>query len=276
MTGSGITRRGVLGALAGVAVGRAASGLLHAATRVDHVALVVGDIDKSMLFYRRLFGNDVLKNVRTARRYLHLGPCYLGIEAAAAGQPKRIDHIGIGIADFNAASMKRVLEQAGFAVREGAGVFVKDPDGVSIQIWADKSWTLNKAEPEAGPKQEALFKPLGMHHVAIQTGDLERSRAFYAKLFGEPLPDAANPTFMAGETRLVLYKPAPNKSPKVDHYSVLVDHFDAPSAVKVLKELGAKADLSRDGNLNEFFEPDGIRMQVTFPGQTYGAPATKK
>jgi hypothetical protein len=70
---------------------------------------------------------------------------------------------------------------------------------------------------------------------------------------------------------LPLYNPAPNKPAKVDHFSVLVDDVDASSALKVVKSLGANAALSKQGTLNEFFDPDGIRLQVTFPGQTYGA-----
>jgi hypothetical protein len=81
---------------------------------------------------------------------------------------------------------------------------------------------------------------------------------------------------MAGETRVLLYNPAPNKPVKIDHFSVLVDNFDAPAALKVVKDMGANAQLSRQGTLNEFFDPDGIRLQVTFPGQTYGNPTTKK
>jgi catechol 2,3-dioxygenase-like lactoylglutathione lyase family enzyme len=279
MSANRIARRNVLFALGAAAIpqARAASGLLRA-TRVDHVALAVGDIDNAMLFYRRLFGNDVLKNVRTSRRYLRLGPCYLGIEPAAAGQAKRIDHAGIGIENFDQDAMKSSLEKAGLKVREGAGLFVNDPDGTTIQIWADQSWKLNNAAPEPGPKQEALFHPRGMHHLSIQVTDMARALDFYGKLFGEQVPGAGNPpqpTFMAGETRIVLYNPAPNKPARIDHFSVLVDSFDAPAAVKVLKELGARAELSREGILNEFFDPDGIRLQVTFPGQTYG-PSPKK
>jgi catechol 2,3-dioxygenase-like lactoylglutathione lyase family enzyme len=280
MSTNRITRRNALFALGAAAVPQAqgAPGLLRA-TRVDHVALAVGDIDKAMLFYRRLFGNDVMKNIRTPRRYLHLVPCYLGIEAATAGQVKRIDHAGIGIESFNPEGIRNSLEKAGLKVRESnAGLFVNDPDGATIQIWADQSWNLNNGAPEAGPKQEALFRPRGMHHLAIQVTDMARALDFYRKLFGEQVPGAGDrpqPTFMAGETRIVLYNPAPDKPAKIDHFSVLVDNFDAPAAVKVLKELGARAELSRQGTLNEFFDPDGIRLQVTFPGQTYGN-TTKK
>src|SRR5579859_3746404 len=98
-----ITRRGALCMLGAAAIPRARAdeGLLRP-TRVDHVALAVGDIDKAMLFYRRLFGNEVLKDGKTPRRYLRLGPCYMAIAPAAAGEAKRIDHFGLGIENFNA------------------------------------------------------------------------------------------------------------------------------------------------------------------------------
>ena len=130
--------------------------------------------------------------------------------------------------------------------------------------------------PEAGPRQETLFHPRGMHHVAIQVTDM--ALANYRKLFGEPAPGQGNPpqpTFKAGETRILLYNPALSKPAKIDHFSVLVDNFEAASALKVVKSLGANAELSKQGTLNEFFDPDGIRLQVTFPGQTYGS-TTKK
>jgi catechol 2,3-dioxygenase-like lactoylglutathione lyase family enzyme len=275
-----ITRRDAFLVLGAAAVPRArAEGGLLRPTRVDHVALSVGDIDKALVFYRRLFGNEVLKDSRTPRRYLRLGPCYMAIAPAAAGEARRIDHFGLGIEHFDAPIMKSSLEKAGLNVRESnVGLFVADPDGTSVQIWADQSWKqLSNAAPEAGPKQEALFHPLGMHHLAIQVNDMARATEFYRKLFGEPAPPGNPPqtAFQAGETRIVLYGPAAGKTPKIDHFSVLVDQFDAASAVKVVKALGANAELSRQGTLNEFFDPDGIRLQVTFPGQTYGTPAKR-
>jgi catechol 2,3-dioxygenase-like lactoylglutathione lyase family enzyme len=251
---------------------------------VDHVALAVGDIDKALVFYRSLFGNEVLKDSRTPRRYLRLGLCYMAIAPAPAGEAKRINHIGIGIANFNASALKTSLEGAGFKVRESdLGVFVEDPDGTSIQIWADESWKqLRNTAPDTGPKQEVLFHPRGMHHIAIQTGDSVRSAEFYRKLFGDPIetqgsPSAPQPIFLLGETRIILYNSAAGKTPKIDHFSVLVDNFDAPAAVKTTQSLGANgAVLSRQGTFNEFFDPEGIRLQVTFPGQTYGATSAKK
>ena len=277
-----ITRRDalfMLGAAAAMPQARAEGVLLHA-TRVDHVSLAVGDIDKAMIFYRRLFGNEVLKDSKTPRRYLRLGPCYLSIAPAPAGEAKRIDHFAVGIENFNASALKSAIENAGLKVTGGNdGLFVVDPDGTRVQIVAAESWKqIKNAAPEAGPKQEQLFHTRGMHHLAIQVGDMARSAEFYGKLFGESTPGNGNPpqpTFQAGETRILLYNPAPTKPPKIDHFSALVDNFDAPAALKVVQALGANAKLSAQGTLNEFFDPDGIRLQVTFPGQTYNAPAKK-
>jgi catechol-2,3-dioxygenase len=68
-----ISRRDALFALglAAMSEARADGGLLRA-TRVDHVSLAVGDIEKALVFYRSLFGNEVLKDSRTPRRYLRL------------------------------------------------------------------------------------------------------------------------------------------------------------------------------------------------------------
>jgi len=275
-----MTRRtavGVLGAAAVLPV--RGEGMLRA-TRVDHVALDVGDLDKELSFYRRLFGNEVLKDPKSPRRYLRLGPCYLAIAPTAAGQAPHINHFSVGIENFNPASAKSAIDGAGIKVRESeVGLFVTDPDGNSIQIWADRSWKLLKnATAEKYPAQEPLFHAIGMHHMALQSGDVAKSVEFYEKLFGKPISDPPGTPpllFLVGDTRLRIYPPAANKPPKIDHFSALVENFDAASAVEAVKALGAKAALSKQGTLNEFFDPEGIRMQVTYPGQSYGGPAKR-
>ena len=125
-----MTRRAALGVLSAAMMPRVrGNGLLHA-TRVDHVALDVGDLDHALASYRRLFGNEVLKDTKSPRRYLRLGPCYLAIAPVAAGQSPHINHFAIGIEDFNAASLKVGLEGVGIKVRESnVGLMMADPDG---------------------------------------------------------------------------------------------------------------------------------------------------
>ena len=277
-----MTRRsalGVVGAAVAVMPRIRGEGILRA-TRVDHVALDARDLDGALSYYRRLFGNEVLRDAKSPRRYLRLGPCYIAIAPALTGQAPHINHFSVGIENFRGEELKSALEGTGIQVRESnVGLMVADPDGNAIQIWADQSWKqLSNAAPEQFSRQESLFHAIGMHHVAVQSGDTARSVEFYAKLFGPPIYDRTDhrqPLFLAGDTRLRIYDPASNKSPKIDHFCVLVENFDAPAALKVLKAMGAKAELSKNGTLNEFFDPEGIRMQVSFPGQLPGSAPKK-
>ena len=49
----------------------AADSALHF-TALDHVEFLVSDVEKSAAFYARVFGNAVLKNNKTTRRYVKL------------------------------------------------------------------------------------------------------------------------------------------------------------------------------------------------------------
>ena len=76
------SRRQALAALAsGAIAGKAIAAItdtLHFAA-LDHVAIAVTDVDKSVAFYASVFGNTVLKDNRSTRRYVKLGPCYVAI-----------------------------------------------------------------------------------------------------------------------------------------------------------------------------------------------------
>jgi catechol 2,3-dioxygenase-like lactoylglutathione lyase family enzyme len=235
---------------------------------VEHVAFTESNIDKAMVFYRRLFGNDVLKDEQNSTRYLRIGPCYLEISRAANGEPSRITRFCASVENFQAASLKSNLLKAGIPVRESAlGLIVTDPDGAEFEFGPVDTWKQLRgatAEPGAGAP---LFQARGMNHVAILCADMKKSTEFYRKLFGMEFAresKTVGPRFQAGETRVGLYFPTANKT-GLDHYSVLVDKFDVPKALGELKSLGAKADLNEEGKLAEFYAPDGIRMQVSTP-----------
>src|SRR5215469_12083228 len=123
-----MTRRAALGVLGAAIMPRVRGEGLLRATRVDHVALDVGDLDHALSYYRRLFGNEVLKDAKSPRRYVRLGPCYLAIAPAAAGQAPHINHFSVGIENFRPAEMKSALEHTGIKVRESnVGLMVADP-----------------------------------------------------------------------------------------------------------------------------------------------------
>jgi hypothetical protein len=77
--------------------------------------------------------------------------------------------------------------------------------------------------------------------------------------------DTPRPQVKTGESFLIIYEPEAGLTPDVDHFSVLVDPFDNQAALAKLKALGADANLSANGSLPEFYDPDGIRLQVQTP-----------
>ena len=268
-----VSRRDMLALLGAAAASRAwaDTALLHP-TRIDHVSLAVKDISQAMVFYRTLFGNEVMRDNKSDRRFLRIGPCYLSIAPAAAGQAVRIDHLCAGVANVEmVVSAKAAVEGAGITVKGSNRDFtIIDPDGVNFQVAANNAWPkMPNATPEAGGNGEPpLFRAKGMHHLNVRVSDMEKSTAFYSKLLGPVTRHQGNPPqprFDAGETTFGLYYPVAGKPPDVDHFSVLVEPFDAAAAVKKLQAMGANAKLAKDGTLNEFYDPQGIRMQVSLP-----------
>ena len=264
-----ITRREMLAAVGVAAATRALADVaLVRPTRIDHASLAVKDIDKAMTFYRALFGNEVMKDGKTARRFMRVGPCYLSIAPAPAGQAIRIDHVCAGVENVEmVASLKSAAERAGLPVKGSASDFtIADPDGTSLQISPNNAWpNMPNASPEFGGRAEPIFRVTGMHHIAIRVSNMEKSTAFYRKVFGDEVRHQGTPPqpwFQAGETSIGLYYPTTGK-PDVDHFSLLVEPFDAAVVVKKLQDLGAKAELSSTGGLPEFYDPQGIRLQVT-------------
>ena len=51
---------------------------------LDHLAIAAADTEKSVAFYSRVFGHDVLKDSRTPRRYFKIGNGYIAIAPPAA------------------------------------------------------------------------------------------------------------------------------------------------------------------------------------------------
>jgi hypothetical protein len=123
----------------------------------------------------------------------------MAIAPAAAGEPKHIDHVGVGIENFSAPTMKSVLEKAGSKVRESnVGLFAK----ILLRIPTARTYrsgrtslrnSLSNAAPEAGPKQKALFHSHGMHHLVIQVDDMARTTEFCRTLFSGSEVGLGNP-----------------------------------------------------------------------------------
>ena len=267
------SRRDAIALLAALWTSRPAqaadSGLTFAA--LDHLEFTVSDVEKSLAFYVRIFGNAVMKNNQTTRRYLQLGSSYIALDKAAQ---IRVDHFCAGIPGFDVAAVHAYLQQQGIAYRDfpsGKDLAVTDPDGIRTQLATNNGWDQLKtgtASPEAVPASEPIFKATGLDHILLNVTDPAKSEAFYAKIFGPVTRRNNNRTwFQAGKSRIGLLKTPEGQRPGVNHYCVSAlssngAAFNYDTVVKRLTQAGAKVETPEIAGAPEFRDPDGFLIQI--------------
>jgi catechol 2,3-dioxygenase-like lactoylglutathione lyase family enzyme len=265
--GCNLTRREALAFF--TAAGRLAAApdnALHF-TALDHIETSAPDSAKTAGFYARLFGAPVWKNNKSARRYVLLGSCYIAIEHAR--QPFGVDHFSVGIEGFVVADIHAWLKQRAIAYRDypsGKDLNVDDPDGIHIQLSADNTWADMKdrlASPEAVPEVASpIFQPTGLDHLLLNVSDLEKSVAFYAKIFGPATQVKDRTWFQAGKSRIGLLQAPAGTKTGVNYYCVSAAAFNFAAVLKKLKEAGARVERPEVAGVPEFRDPDGLLVQV--------------
>ena len=103
---------------------------------INHVSVQVKDLQRSVDFYRRVFGL-VEKGSDENTKRLVSGTCHVSLRR---GNPVGvIDHFAFGVEPFDPYSLRSELKRRGAEVRgEAQSVHVIDPDGVDVQI-SDKN-----------------------------------------------------------------------------------------------------------------------------------------
>lgn len=133
----GLTRRELIQALALVAVaGRTASAARLQAASINHVSVLVSDMQRSIDFYNRVFGLSVV-NEDKPNQIARLGAGgKVLVSLRHEPPPGIIDHFAIGIEGFNKEAVTRDLKDLGLTPRENLefGFYVDDPDGAHVQI----------------------------------------------------------------------------------------------------------------------------------------------
>jgi catechol 2,3-dioxygenase-like lactoylglutathione lyase family enzyme len=260
-----MTRRDALTLFGAAAVCRAADETPLRFTNLDHVEFFATDVEKSIAFYARVFGNTVSKNNRTTRRYLKLGSAYIAIENAGANGLV-VDHFCAGIAGFDVQKLHAYLMSRNIPYRDypsGRDLAVSDPDGTRLQLAADKGWATIPGSPENIPIDEQIFQPLGIEHILINVSDQERAAELFSKILGPVTRRNNNRVwFQAGSSRIGLLKTPAGQKAGVNHYGVVAAKFDYNSALKKLAALGAKIEKPELEGAPEFRDPDGYLVQV--------------
>jgi catechol 2,3-dioxygenase-like lactoylglutathione lyase family enzyme len=135
-----ISRRELLGGLVAMAVvapaATAAEPVIGRVNQMNHVTMFVKDVQKSVDFYQRLFGLEVL-TLQDPGVNLRVGASFLGLYPAQA-QPS-INHVCLGLENFNPEAVLKKLSDAGVSGRirqrgDTKELYFTDPDNLSIQL----------------------------------------------------------------------------------------------------------------------------------------------
>jgi len=141
-----ISRRELLGALAMLTAAAAApsaaadtSAPVGSVASFNHVSVFVPNVQKSVAFYQDLFGLPVLTRQDPGIN-LNCGTGFLGIYPLPANTTaSRIDHLCLGMPDFDADAVLKQLTDRGIkaSIRmrgETKELYFTDPDGIRVQL----------------------------------------------------------------------------------------------------------------------------------------------
>ncbi len=303
---NGWTRRElilVLSALA-AAPGRATaqSGASSIPVRtLNHVHLNVSDLQRSLEFYRTLFGMRVQGNQGVEGDWsrgvvpilgIGNGPHFISFgERADPGPRGRIDHVGFGVERFDADEVAAALAahgiEANIRIRADSDPPVPelkftDPDGVILQIQDVSYCGGSGALGNTCTSQAALGPPpipvRTLNHVHLPVADVPHSRGFYERVLGMRIQaeqgiesDWTTPLiFMLGigsGPAFISFSPG-QQTGIIDHFCFGMENFDAEQVATTLREhrlepnIRMRADSDPPVPELKFTDPDGIIVQI--------------
>jgi catechol 2,3-dioxygenase-like lactoylglutathione lyase family enzyme len=137
----GLNRRQFLAAmsvLAAAPTALSAAEPIGTVQQLNHVTVFVPDVQKSVRFYQELLGLSVLSE-QSPGINLQAGTGFIGIYPAAPSTPASINHLCLGMKNFDAdATLKQLKErglQANIRMRgETKELYFNDPDNLRIQL----------------------------------------------------------------------------------------------------------------------------------------------
>src|SRR6266849_7287036 len=189
---------------------------------LNHVTLTVSDLKRSVDFYQGLFGMPIQARQGSTLAVLRMGsgPQSLMLSTGGANAAPSINHLCVGVEEFNVDRILKILADHGIAndgdrgrgrrtdaagpmtshvrmrgpenggAKEGtAELTFRDPDGIVVQLqdprYCGGAVALGNACPplEAAPKKGPIALR-DLSHCTISVADAQRSNAFYRQLFG--------------------------------------------------------------------------------------------
>jgi catechol 2,3-dioxygenase-like lactoylglutathione lyase family enzyme len=137
----GLTRRQLIQGLA-MLIATPSSSAANAAqtgglrgTGIDHVSILVSDLQRSATFYESVFGMTPQSEDKP-NQILRLGMKRTIVSLRHEGPTGVVDHFAIGVENFNRETVTQRLAAHGLTPQQNVqyGFHIKDPDGVVVQI----------------------------------------------------------------------------------------------------------------------------------------------
>jgi catechol 2,3-dioxygenase-like lactoylglutathione lyase family enzyme len=127
-----------------------------------------------------------------------------------------------------------------------------------------------------GQQTRPVIATRRLNNVMIAVSDVNRSAAFYEKLFGPPVRQGDAVVFRVGDGPhfFALMAARSGTKPGYLSYGMSVADFDAEKTMRTLSDLGIRgAQITRRGDTPELFVPDadGIKIQLQHTAYGYGS-----
>jgi lactoylglutathione lyase len=98
---------------------------------INHIALVVYDLDEALAWYDRFFEFE-LRGRRGKMAWIDLGDQFLALSEGEPGAADTARHVGLVVSDKERLRAK--LREAGIEVRSSGSLRVHDPGGNQLEI----------------------------------------------------------------------------------------------------------------------------------------------
>ena len=283
---------------------------------LNHISIGVADLERSLDFYQRLF--DLTVYTRQDGGNLPIMTIGSGAQFVALSQRRPGSRGGVGhhfcvhMENFDPQRVMRQLAELGVEARifpwtydgrrydlrpaaaqrpvvvdaaDTPELVFDDPDGVLLQI-QDASYCGGAGAlgercsiPESPPRRSAAFTARTLNHVSIPVSDLQRSLAYYQRVFGfaHRMSQAVGAvpilTVGAGPQFVALHEGTGGGH----HFGFGIQGFDPDEAMETLADHGVEGRLSlrpaseqrptapagaADTPEITFLDPDGITVQI--------------
>lgn len=259
---------------------------------INHVTLSVSDVKRSVDFYQGLFGMPVTRRqglqalqATTTNLRIGAGPQFLGVSAAGSNPPS-INHLCLGVDNFNIDRIATILAQRGIAKSDAAGhgggdrsgtaeLYFSDPDGIVVQLqdsrYCGGGGAFGNVCPSPAPApKKGLLAVRDWSHCTISVADAARSNTFYQELFGlriQAHQGPAAPVLGVGGGQFLMFAggggrgTAAPRPASINHLCMSIHDFNPDAVIKALERYGIKPRASAQGTPGPLVHYISMRME---------------